>query len=325
MALCYQNSLVHTSHRVYEDPVRGMRQVDVYQGTPAAIVNFIPTLSPLCSWETDDSNAPMWILTVNSPDTSDLRTTFEISGQDLSRSIYEHPDTIKLVSRPDQNTIKEWFRGAQKSGTFQTDCLDKLTSPPAWEVANMIFRHQDSWPDSGYVLRQRSVGLANVGFPSLVIGPAGTGLLFAPNDLMPGGVWNLGFDLITQDFINAIEPEPVPAKPAPPILNSPQDDYSWDFMWAWLCGQASQTDLPGGRVEFRQEWKLSLWSHFLYFTWQEAGLHAREGKAAARDSTSAVSEQTKPGDIREHLPPAILEAFKPQPPAALVNGEEQPA
>jgi hypothetical protein len=119
----------------------------------------------------------------------------------------------------------------------------------------------DGWTDSKYVLRQKSVGLPETGYPSLVIGPKGTGSLFSVNDIGLGGDWDLGMDAITQAFLNDI----------PPQSRTPAIPYN-DFYWGWLCGQSSQTDLPGGKKEFRQEFTLGLWARGLYLTWKDANV-----------------------------------------------------
>jgi hypothetical protein len=281
--LAYENTNAPllVSDRYYDDPVRGLRRVQVYEGTPAQINSI--TVDPLASWETDDGNAPAIRLTINSPDLSDLRTTFEISGQDLSRSVYERQ--IFPTTDADQNKIKAWFRGNQADGTF-APLLTSLSNDNARSLAYLLFKKTENWYDSGYVLRQKSVGLANVGYPSLVIGPKGTGCLFTPADLDTGGHWDLGFDTTTRQFLAAIRPQ----------TKTQGDPYN-NYLWTWLCGQCSQTDLPGGKKEFRQEFKLALWANTLYNTWGQAGLtppHLLELKAPPPEPNPKYFPLTKP-------------------------------
>jgi len=242
--LNFGTNLVLAGQSSTKDPVRGKRNVVIYEGTLEAINLLIPLISPLASWEVDGSDTPKYRITISSPDNTDLQTVWELQGNDLSKSIWEHGRTSIDTTEDDRKKIKGYIEGDKNT---LTDPTPTLSGDVAKELLRLLKVDTTHYFLPQYVLRVRMVG-SNAGFPGVVIHMSNVGLIFKQEDIIAGGVFDLQIDAAIQSRMAEIEPP----------------DARVNYTVGWLFKSPTITGIPGGKFELRQKWWFEQWANYLY-------------------------------------------------------------
>jgi hypothetical protein len=251
------NLLLVSRTRAY-DPNRGYTVVEVYEGTPTAVTTFANSITdPYLSWSIGDNEKPKWTLTIVSPDDVSYQTVWEVAGNDLNKSIYEHARVI-ATGESNVSKIRHYFKASDETSAMPTFTGTTDAIGDAQEAWRLLKKDTSHYFKAQYVLRSRITGTLD-GFPGVVFSPANVGLVFLQQQLLPGGAYALGLPAPIVAFLNLI-PAELPAV-------DPDDEYRW----GWLFKTPTITGLPGGKFELRQEWWLELWSKLLYDTAGNAG------------------------------------------------------
>jgi len=232
------------------DPVRGTFSERYYEGCEDEIMGLARRLSPDQYYEIDGTNAPIFRLAVRTPDydgsssSSETTLTYELLGNDLTYSIYEHPTARALDS-----AILASVRRAvdSRSTKFYNEAGTDITSTVngngnAITLYNLAIKGTDSFIRSQYVFRvtqtvsNRSTARA---------GYANTNKLYTTGQL-------ISETSPPSTLLFAIDQIPTPS------------DIPTGYVWRWLKKTPTVVQIGGNKFNIAVEYLLERWSTFLY-------------------------------------------------------------
>lgn len=254
MSKAFGKNLILKSRRPSFDPARGIFVTEVWQGTEAAINGLIASLRPYQTWEINDSNAPIFEVTIRSPempesDQDDALITWEMIGNDLQKDIYEHPNALAC----DEGDIRK-IRNAMNSSNSETSpaftggTTGSLAQIEARRLAAislylLVLKGTTAYLTSQYVLRKTEV--------------VSTGRQIALGYQNVNRIWSSA-------SINNAEgtPSPIDLSIAQIEAIKPQDQNG--YAWGWLKKNPTLQQISGGKWQLTKEWWLEQWSVFIY-------------------------------------------------------------
>jgi len=226
-----------------------------WAGTQTAVLQAIKTLSRDQTYRIDTSNAPEWrlIIRTGDDDTESQSTEesyhWEAPGQELAKSIYEHPNVLRGASEEDVRSLRKWIEDPPPD-----------TSPPitSWTAAMQAVYYLAIRGQLQYLTASYSIALIKF---------VGSRYARQTTDV---GVLKLYTteELISENEADAPLPErlkfklrAIPAPGAPEL--SVRKDRRPFFLWSWLKKPGTETQM-GRKIQIRTEWTLDMWCTFLY-------------------------------------------------------------
>lgn len=128
------------------NPATGKAYGVLYEGPRQFLEAIIPTLDTAYPYRLDDSQAPLCRLEVHTPDAGDVATTWELVGNNIQKSIFEHPRTLAL-SYSDIELLRD------KTTSERIANITSLSSLDARWLADILIRDTDSYTEDQFVFR----------------------------------------------------------------------------------------------------------------------------------------------------------------------------
>lgn len=248
---------------------RGTARIEVWAGSSAGIDTVLSGLSPIQHWDWDDSDAPLYRLTVRTPEPGDsgaggsaAATTHEygwdLNGSDLQRDLYEHPRTLWAASQPSGESDLKAIKAAIQDP--QADTSPAITTPGDQGFAlellyKLLLRGTTNflWPH--YELRFNAV-----------VSPS-----FSAGITDDGALRIFSAAQIISEYSNFPMPARIEARIQALQSANPNDAFgvpvsdTEGYTWGWMKKTSSENQTPDKRVRYSTSWDLELWNtSFLY-------------------------------------------------------------
>lgn len=241
----------------------GTSTIKVYDGSLSGVNSIISGLSSWDQWDLDDSNSPLYRLTVRQPIDADgadsLEWTWEVAATDERRDMKEHPVVLNIVNALNAQSAKSGTDALRQVIQAVDDATDLLfvagvlptEATRVYErLYNVMLRGQThfAWPH--YTLRfTATVGAAFSGG----INDDGAYRVYSASDILSQFS---GFPMYarTQARVLALQAfDPAALFAAAGV--SGLDGYTW----GWLKKPMSETQLKDFKIQLSTEWDLELW------------------------------------------------------------------
>lgn len=245
--------------------LKGIYTVYTYEGTKAACEAAVSGLSYDQEWEIDDSQAPLTILSIRTPDdaagawvgTTAFNDTYqwEILANDVQKDLYQHPEVLALgwdwIA-----ALREWFKNPEYGKCPFTDATDPIPDV-ARRVYSLLMRESTHYLDTEYVARlTRTVG------SRYAVNTADTNILAlytTAQMINEAGVNGTPIPSRLQFKINAIPSKSVTSPPIDSVCALPLT-----YLWSWLKKPSTEIQRTDGKIQITTEWWLDLWCNNLY-------------------------------------------------------------
>lgn len=252
------------------EPGKGIRSTLRYTGTENAIkglANILRSTRPDLRWAFDNSEAPLWAIEVNQPESVDGQTNqdppavWELIGQDGIQDILDHPTSIALrAAAPDYmqlviSAIKEIERG-DATATYPAISLgsDFIASSLAGKASNAIVMLSGSghktFMRGEYVLRKTQV----------INSRSEISLAFNQIDC----IWSYDDLVASETTLPNVTGFSIAQIETPTFTANPISGNPLQFYWGWLKKTPSVVQTSGNRFQINQEWWLNIWNNFDY-------------------------------------------------------------
>lgn len=242
------------------DPGQGWRTTYVYEGDSLSIYGLTANLRSDQKASIDDSDKPLFRLTVQSPDAgsasvaNDFVWSVELVGSEVQPSIYAHPRTQALsdgviaaikvaVKEVEDSSISEAVAKVASGTTAVRAAATTAgtSAADAAEVLALVLRDITSYTDSQYVLKR-------------------TQTISTRSQLI------LNYENINRihstALVNAVEIIPYTVLVAIVQIVAPAEMSG--FAWGWLKKTPSINQVANGKFTASQEYWLGQWSTYLY-------------------------------------------------------------
>jgi hypothetical protein len=249
-----------TSWRLEKDPTTGFKSVYTWEGSRAAIFGLATLVTSDQKYVIDDTDKPIYRLIISSPDSgapdveNDYVLEWELLGNDVEKSIYEHPNARVLGDKM-LTAIKIAIKEVEDAALLNSSTvyaenetnlaaiavLLGVSSANALLLFRLIVKGTTSFVASQYVLRRTQTisSRGQVTFSFSNVDKIHTAAQVLASELVPAEV----------QFSIAAIPEP-----------TAQTGYSW----GWLKKTPTIAQAAGRRFQCVQEYWLEQWSTFLY-------------------------------------------------------------
>lgn len=246
-------------------PTTGLVSTYVYEGTEAAIngqANNLPKNQGLII-STDGSQAPMWRLTVQTPDIA-ITSVWNIDCNDIERTLYEHPTFLALGA-----AMLTFIKKYVDEGTFSTldaalafdiaqGLPDGASGPPmssALTITNtaralwdLLRKGTDSYVRSQYVVKN-TITLSTL--TSFVVTWGGVDKIYTLAQILTESG---GIDI---PALLTLETIPIPTAPS-------SDAGQATYVSGWLKKGPKFEQFAQGKYQYVAEWWLDIWSTDIY-------------------------------------------------------------
>lgn len=225
------------SVRTEKDPTRGLFVIRVWEGTRDAINGIVSTLSSDQTYTIDDSDSPLYRLTVRTPDddtltsSSEVVNTWELLGNDIQKDLYEHPKSL-AVTESDLRKIRDAIANPGDTPPTLTGDADTLYK--------LLLKGTNAYVVSQYVLRKTQTVSSR--FQTLVA--------FANIEKIHTTAQVISAEAVPSTLIFSISQIPIPASQT-------------GYQWGWLKKTPTVSQL-GTKFQITQEYWLEQWSTYIY-------------------------------------------------------------
>ena len=258
-------NLVQSGFRIIKTK-EGKRYVRVFEGTADAVNGLISSLGADQEYEIDDDRAPLYAVTITTPDIDDTTSNeeeaflWELAGNDAQKSIFEHTKSLALTSKVlgvirSSVAAVEAAEPADAAGVYSTATGDITTAAgvlqaDALSLFDFLLNNQDSYLDPQYVLKlTRTVG----------------------SRFSPTAADNKVFRLYTTGEVLSeanTQATPVPSRLQAKV-NAIPARTSTGYLWSWLKKPSTETQIAGGRIQITTEYVLELWATYFYLKYSD--------------------------------------------------------
>jgi len=241
----------------------GTSTIKVYDGSLSGVNTVIAGLSSWDQWDRDDSNAPLYRLTVRQPldanGAESLEWGWEVAATEERRDMKEHPVAINIVNALNAQSAKSGTDALRQVIQAVDDATDLLfvegvlpnEATRVFErLYNVMLKGQThfAWPH--YTLRfNATVGAAFAG----AINDDGAYRVYSASNII-SQFNNFPMYARTQARVLALQA----FDPATLFASAGVTGLS-GYTWGWLKKPMSETQLRDFKIQLSTEWDLDLW------------------------------------------------------------------
>ena len=248
------------SWRLEKDPTKGFSSIYTWEGSRAAVFGLATMVTSDQKYSIDDSDKPLYRIVISSPDSgaSDVSTDYilewELLGNDVEKSVYEHPNALALGDKM-LTAIKIAIKEIEDASVLDSSTvyatnetnltaiatLIGVSSANALSLFRLIVKGTTAFVLSQYVLRRTQT----------VSSRAQLQYSYANVEKI---------HTAAQVWADSTMPEPVRFVISTMTAPTAQAGYTW----GWLKKTPTLTQAAANKFQSTQEWWLDQWSDFLY-------------------------------------------------------------
>lgn len=251
----------------------GTSRIEVWEGTSDGLNTVLSSLASWQQWDWDDSEQPKYRLTVRTPEPGDSGVggsqasvaydwSWELVGSEVSMDIRQHPRTLWLA---DDDAGKELLKRVVAASSdpdevpFIPDGLDSDKTQSFRNLYDLLVKGQNSFAWPSYTLRI-----------TLTVSPTFTGGTSDDGDCRvwsSAGIINYYAGYPPTDRIRTRMNNLQAANPY--LLFGLEVPAAAGYLWGWLAGPTTETELPDKRNRLQREFKLDFWNTgYIYVPYQ---------------------------------------------------------
>lgn len=251
------------SVKMERDPVRGFSTIYTYEGDYRSIYGLARQVRANQRYSIDDTDKPLFRLTLQSPDAgvqetaSDYVRQFELLGNDVELSIYDHPtsrslgDAVLTAVKIGVKTVEDANTAdAAAAVTTQTSAIRAVAGATNADSAESLFKlllkGTTSFVSSQYVLRRTQT----VNSPVQVL------INYAGIDRIHDSASVIQLELMQPNQLT------IPIYFAITSIEVPTAQTG--YAWGWLKKSPTVNAASNGKYTIAQEYWLAQWSTYLY-------------------------------------------------------------
>lgn len=234
----------------------GLSTVDIYEGTSDACQAAILSITSDQEYELDDSQTPLYRLTIKTPDYTDGRESYEwrweVLGNDAQKDIYEHPQTLYWAGQAGGDTDIRTIREAMQNPI--PDTSPAITNTQLTSLYNLLLRGTTHFLSAQYALRlTKTVGSRYLG----EVSEDGVLRIYTSQQIIAE---QAGWPMTARIQARALALQDT----YPPYIVYSTPANPQGYTWGWLRKPTTETEVAGGKVQIQTEWWLELWSLYVY-------------------------------------------------------------
>jgi hypothetical protein len=229
----------------------------VWEGTADGVNGVIANLSRYDEFTIDPNNAPLYRLTVRTPDTldqaSDPQWSWEIVGEDNQKDIYEHPRIVAITQSDDGLEELRVCKDAIENPL--PNASPAITDPDILRVYFLKLHGTEGWRWPTYRLRlTKTVGPEYDG----EIADDGACRVYSAADIVAE---HSQFPMYTRTYrrVAALQ------NANPEIIFGGNAALADGYTWGWLKSPTTESEMGQFRIRLQTEWVLDFWETDLIY------------------------------------------------------------